>query len=106
MLRSDEKNPLRATLRMADRVHASGSAYADPRLRLDVRVVAGGHEVGDFGLGEPEEEEVVVADELADLDVRAVERADGECAVERELHVPGAGGLLAGERDLLGQVGR
>jgi hypothetical protein len=47
-----------------------------------------------------------VADLLADLDVGAVEGADRERAVQRELHVAGAGGLLAGGGDLLGQVGR
>jgi hypothetical protein len=44
-------------------------------------------------------------DLLADLDVGAVERADGERAVERQLHVAGARGLLAGGGDLLGEVG-
>jgi hypothetical protein len=41
-------------------------------------------------------------DLLADFDVGAVERADGQSAVEGELHVAGAGGLLAGGGDLLG----
>jgi hypothetical protein len=41
-----------------------------------------------------------------DLDVGAVVGADRQRAVEGELHVAGARGLLAGERDLLGQVGR
>jgi hypothetical protein len=52
-----------------------------------------------------EQEEVLGADLLADLDVGAVQRADGQRAVHRELHVAGARGLLAGGRDLLGQVG-
>ena len=55
--------------------------------------------------GQAEDEDVVVADLLADLDVGAVERADGQRAVERELHVAGARRLHAGGRDLLGQVG-
>ena len=46
------------------------------------------------------------ADLLADLHVRAVQRADGQRAVHRELHVAGAGGFLAGGGDLLGQIGR
>ena len=45
------------------------------------------------------------ADALADLDIGAVQRADGQRAVQRELHVAGAGRLHAGGRDLLGQVG-
>ena len=46
------------------------------------------------------------ADFLEDFDVGAVERADGERAVERELHVAGAGGFLARGGDLLGEIGR
>jgi hypothetical protein len=42
---------------------------------------------------------------FADLDVGAVQGADGQRAVERELHVAGARGLGAGGGDLLGQVG-
>jgi hypothetical protein len=42
---------------------------------------------------------------VADLDIGAVERADGQRAVQRELHVAGAGGFHAGGRDLLGEVG-
>ena len=45
-------------------------------------------------------------DVLADLDIGAVQRADGDGPVERELHVAGAGGFHAGGRNLLGQVGR
>ena len=46
------------------------------------------------------------ADFLEDFDVGAVERADGERAVEGELHVARAGGFLARGGDLLGEVGR
>ena len=52
-----------------------------------------------------EQEEVLVADRLADLDVGAVERADCHGAVHHELHVARAGSLLAGRRDLLRQFG-
>ena len=53
-----------------------------------------------------EQEEVVRPHRLADLHVRPVEGADGEGAVQGKLHVAGARGLLAGGRDLLGEVGR
>ena len=53
-----------------------------------------------------EEEEVVGPHLLADLHVGAVEGADGEGAVERELHVAGPRSLHTGGRDLLGDVGR
>ena len=42
---------------------------------------------------------------VADFDIGAVERADGQRAVQRELHVAGAGGFHAGGRNLLGEVG-
>ena len=42
---------------------------------------------------------------IANFDVGAVEGADGDGAVQRELHVAGAGGLHAGGRYLLGEVG-
>ena len=44
---------------------------------------------------QPEDEDIVRADVLADLDIGAVERADGQRAVERELHVARAGGFHA-----------
>ena len=59
----------------------------------------------DLGGRQAEDEDVLRADMLADLDIGAVERADGERAVERELHVAGAGGFHAGGRDLLGEIG-
>ena len=68
-------------------------------------IVARGFFLLDLLRGEAEEEEVVGADLLADFDVGAVEGADGERAVHGELHVAGAGGFHAGERDLLGEVG-
>ena len=55
--------------------------------------------------GHAEDEDVLLADLLADLDVGPVERADRQGPVERELHVTGSGGLLAGGRDLLGEIG-
>ena len=52
-----------------------------------------------------EDEDVVLADLVSDLDVRAVERADRERAVQGELHVAGAGRLGSGKGNLLGEVG-
>ena len=46
------------------------------------------------------------ADRVADLDVGAIEGADGQGAVERELHVARARGLHPGGADLLGEVAR
>ena len=60
----------------------------------------------DLVRGQAEDEDVVGADAVADLDVGAVERADRQRAVQRELHVAGAGGLHAGGRNLLRQIGR
>ena len=69
------------------------------------RIVALGFFLFDLLRGEAEEEEVLGADFFANLDVGAVESADGERAVHGELHVAGAGGFKAGERDLLREVG-
>ena len=49
--------------------------------------------------------DVLVAHEFGDLHVGAVERAQGQGAVEHELHVGGAACLLGGQADLLGNVG-
>ena len=54
---------------------------------------------------EAEDENILIPDLLADLDVGAVERADGERAVQRKFHVAGARGFLAGGGNLLGEVG-
>ena len=52
-----------------------------------------------------EDRDVFGADMVADLDVGAVERADGQRAVHHELHVAGAGRFLAGGGNLLRQIG-
>ena len=69
------------------------------------RVVAFGVEFLHVGHFESEDEDVVVANLLADLNVGTVERADGERAVEGELHVARAGSFFAGGRNLLGEIG-
>ena len=85
--------------------HVDGLLQARVGLVVGGRTVALGVELLHLVHGHAEEEEVLGADAFADLHVRAVERADGQRAVEGELHVAGAGGLLAGLRDLLVQVG-
>ena len=75
------------------------------RLVIIARAIAARAQVSHFGGREPEEEEVVGADLVPDFDVRAVQGADGKGAVHGEFHVAGAGGLEAGGRDLLGEVG-
>ena len=51
-----------------------------------------------------EDVDIVVADLLADFDVCAVHRAQGQRTVQHELHVAGAGGFLGCQGNLLGQV--
>jgi hypothetical protein len=58
-----------------------------------------------LGRGQSEEEEVLRAHLFANLDVGPVQRADGQRAVHGELHVAGSRGFLAGQRNLLAQVG-
>src|ERR1700722_4628578 len=59
----------------------------------------------DFRRGHAENEDIVVADQIAHLDIGAVESADGQGAVERHLRAACARGFHAGGGDLLGQVG-
>ena len=56
-------------------------------LVLVARAVAGGAQAVDLRRRHAEEDEVVVADRLEDLDVRAVECAERDRAVDHELHV-------------------
>src|SRR5262249_24908548 len=49
-----------------------------------------------LGGSQAEDKDVVVAHLFANLDVRAVHRADGESATESELHVTCAGGFGPG----------
>ena len=70
---------------------------------MPVRVVpaaAAGH----LFRGQAEQEEVLLAGFLGHLDGRAVARADGQRAVHHELHVARAAGLVAGGRDLVGDI--
>ena len=55
--------------------------------------------------GVAEDEDVIFADFFANLHVRAIERADSECAIEGELHVARTRSFLTCGRDLLGEVG-
>ena len=54
-----------------------------------------------LGRAQAKDEDVVIAHVLANLDVGAVVGADGQCAIERQLHVAGARGFGAGGRYLL-----
>ncbi len=51
-----------------------------------------------------EDRDVLRADMVADFDIGAVERADRQRAVQRELHVAGAGGFHTRGGNLLGQI--
>jgi len=85
--------------------HVDGGLQAGVGLVVLGRRVAIFVELVDLVDGHAEEEEVLGADTLTDFDVRTVQRTDGEGAVEGELHVAGAGRLLAGLGDLLVEVG-
>ena len=58
----------------------------------------------DLRRGLAEDVDVIVANLLADFHVGTVHGAQGQGAVEHELHVAGAGGFLGGKADLLRQV--
>src|SRR6202453_2209631 len=60
----------------------------------------------DFARGQAKYEDIRVADEIFQLDIGAVERADRQRPVQRHLHVSGPGGFHARGRDLLGEIDR
>ena len=51
-----------------------------------------------------EEEEIVLAHPITDLQIGAVKGANGEGAVQGEFHVTGAGSLFPRRRNLLGKI--
>ena len=61
-----------------------------------LRVVTGFAAGHDLVRGQAEDENILLADLLHDLHVGAVQRADGQGAVQRQLHVAGAGSLHSG----------
>ena len=71
-----------------------------------VRVVAARPQCADLFRGKPEQKEILGSDLVANLDIGAIQRADGESAIERELHVAGAARLHSGRRYLLREIGR
>ena len=85
--------------------HIDGVLQARVGLVVGGGIVALGVLLLDLVDGHAEQEEVLGADALTDLDVRAIERTDGHRAVEGELHVAGTGSLGACQRDLLRNLG-
>ena len=75
------------------------------RIRNDGGIVAVGALCGDLVGMKTEEEHVLVAQPFVHLYIGAVQRSDGHSAVHHQLHAAGTGGLLAGGRDLLGDIG-
>src|SRR5262245_55844585 len=71
-----------------DHLDRLGELWVEPEcLRRSVTLCPPAH----YLLGcQPEQKEIVRADLFANLDVRPVERPDGERAVEGKLHVAGA----------------
>ena len=70
------------------------------------RIVTLGFEFLHLLNGMAEDEDVLVAHFFGDFYVRTVQRTDGQRAVQRQLHVTGAGGLFTGRGNLLGNVRR
>ena len=59
-------------------------------------MVANGEELRHLFCAQAEDEDVLFTDLVADLDVRSIQRADGQRAIECHLHVARSGRLLAG----------
>ena len=71
-----------------------------------LRVIAAAFELFDFGGLHTENEDVVFAHRVENLDVRAVHGAQGNCAVEHQFHIARAARFGAGERNLFGNIRR
>ena len=88
----------------------SGSDQVDHAAQIVVvfvevaRTVTLGEQVGHFFHGEAEDEDVFVAHFFLHFHIGTVERTDGECAVEGELHVTGTGSFGTGGGNLFGEV--
>ena len=59
----------------------------------------------DFGGRQPEDEDIIITHPVLDLDIGAIQRADGHRPIHGELHVAGARCLHASSRYLLREVG-
>ena len=71
---------------------------------LSRAVIPGGIAVDDLIGSLAEDIDVLFAHLLADLHVGTVHGAEGQRTVQHKLHVAGAGSLLGGKADLLGQI--
>ncbi len=70
------------------------------------RIVAFGFQRFHLFNGMTEDKDILFTHLLGNLDVRAVQRPDSERAIQRQLHIAGAGGFLTGSRNLLGDIRR
>ena len=77
-------------------------ADIDVLIEIAARAIAVFPDAIDFVGFEAENEDILVADFARHFDVCAVERADGQSAVDHELHVARAARLFTGQRDLFG----
>ena len=71
-----------------------------------LRVITLGFQAGHLVGGQPEKEEVLRCDFVANFDIGPIESSDGQGSVHREFHIAGPGGFFTSSRDLLGQIGR
>ena len=58
----------------------------------------------DFAGFEAEDNDIVIADSLADFDVCAVKGADSDSTVHHEFHIAGTGGFFGGGGDLFRDI--
>src|SRR5271154_5728795 len=69
-------------------------------------IVAAGPHLCNLGGAQSKNKDVFFTHRIANLDIGAVESAEGQGAIEREFHVAGAGGLGSCGGDMLSEVGR
>ena len=101
----DRPEQLRITVKCT--VHELDQDLADFRVIVEniIRVITAVMLiVDDFIGGQTEDERVLLADFLYDLNVRAVHGSDRRSAIQHELHISGTGRFLGCCRDLLGYI--
>ena len=101
----DRSEQLRITVKCT--VHELDQDLADIRVIVEnvIRAITAVMlKIDDLIRGQTEDERVLLADFLYDLNVRAVHGSERRSAVQHELHISGTGRLLGCCRDLLGYI--
>src|SRR4029453_16171402 len=95
---------MRAEAVRGEGVYDAPDGYIARVIRLWVIAAMGAQLLHFLGL-QAEDKNIILTDLLHDLDIGAIERADGQGAIHRELHVAGARGFGPGSRNVFAEIG-